>query len=193
MADDLASLQAAFAVAVRDYVRAPASSTALLRRAAEINVEIRSRFENSSGETDWRGTSWGFRQAISDAYGQAGLLVSERKQAQDAMRYHISIVLRERLTKDELEAAGLLPQSSRQRSADQKTRERAVVQSARVTGANRDNPVRAMGLALRAISGFKAEQIRALPDEQKGSLVELADSLCKEAERVSRLARPRRR
>lgn len=192
MADDLASLQAAFAAAVRDYVNEPAASTALLRRAAEINVEIRSRFENSNGDVDWRGTSWGFRSAISDAYGMAGLLVSERKQAQDAMRYHTSIVLRARLSRDELINAGLMEQSSRQRSAEQKTRERAVVASAR-TSSNRDNPVRALGLALRAISGFKAAAVRSLPDEQKADLVDLAAAICKEAERLARAAKPRKR
>jgi hypothetical protein len=185
---DTPTLQALFAATTHQYARASgeAEKTALLRRAAEIVVELRSRFANKDGQPDWRGATWEYRQAVSGAYSQSGLSLAERKQVQDAMRYHISIVLREDETRlPELAEQGLLPQTSRQRSAEQKARERAVVGQAR---SRARTPSAALGRALRLVEGVTVGDVRALDDDGRAEFTEVAGLLTQSLARLTRAA-----
>lgn len=93
-------MQTALADVLREYVRDPRSEgTALLRRAAEIIVELRGHFDRD-GEPDWLGRTYAYRQCMTETYGVAGVLPSERKTVGDAVRYHVITVLRERLSPD---------------------------------------------------------------------------------------------
>ena len=88
--------------------RAPA-----LREAAGYLVELRSLFTTKAGDTDWRGQSWDYRRAVGEVYGDAGLAPDDPIKV--ALRYHIGNALREDLTPEQLEEAGLSARAPRDR------------------------------------------------------------------------------
>lgn len=82
--------------------------TATYRKLAGVIVDLRKRYTNSQGTgPDWRGTSQDYRDAVAEMYRASGVPEDSTSNMQAAIRYHIGNVLRERLTEDELRAAGL--------------------------------------------------------------------------------------
>lgn len=93
------------------------SLTETYRRLAGVIVDLRKRFPNSQ-ETgpDWRGTTQAYREAVAKMYEASGVEPDSVSNMQAAIRYHIGNVLRERLSAEELAAAGLKAEGPLQRS-----------------------------------------------------------------------------
>lgn len=85
----------------------------LLRRAAGHLVELRGLYTTRDGDPDWRGQSWAYRQAVGEVYAEAGLEPDDPLKV--ALRYHIGNALREDLTEEQLEHAGLTLKPPRER------------------------------------------------------------------------------
>lgn len=78
-----------------------------LRRTADLLVDLRALHANTEGETDWRGTSYPYRALVASIYSGAGLPQESGHKTKTALRYHIGSALRERLSDEDLKAAGL--------------------------------------------------------------------------------------
>lgn len=104
---------------MKEWAALESGRTQVLRSLAEVVVELRSRtLEN--GTPDWAGRSWEYRQAAHAAYEAAGIPADAQAGIQAAIRYHVGNLLRERLTPEELQRAGLLGVSPRERIAAQR-------------------------------------------------------------------------
>lgn len=86
----------------------------LYRQVANLLIDLRETYSTADGDTDWRGVSYEYRQTVAEVYREAGLPPSEpRHPTKAALRYHVGVALRERLTAADLESAGLHAQSQR--------------------------------------------------------------------------------
>lgn len=187
---DVRTVQAALVKVMRDYTRGD-GGTALLRRAAELQVELRQYFERRDGETDWLGKSYAYRQLMTDTYGRAGVPPSERRKLGDAIRYHVINVLRERLSPEELAALDLREQDGPTRAKRIRERTRAIVDAAQMEGRTAGaagGPLRLIVGILAALSAVRAADVRALSEEERRVLVKDLEALRREVERIIRLA-----
>jgi hypothetical protein len=85
------------------------------RRVADILVELRSRYTTGDGTPDWAGNSFAYRQIVADIYSHAGLPADGQSSIKASIRYHVGNALRERVNAEELEDAGLIAETPRQR------------------------------------------------------------------------------
>lgn len=192
---DVRSVQAALAKVLREYSRGPGDGTALLRRAAEMQVELRQYFNRPDGEVDWLGKSYAYRQLMTETYGLAGVLPSERKKLGDAVRYHVINVLRERLSPEEIAALDLREQDGPTRAKETRERTRAIVDAAtaegRIAGVH-GGALKLVSYSLAVVATIKADAIRELSEAERQELIKDTSSLRREAERILRLADHRR-
>lgn len=98
---------------VREYEKH--HRTALLEELAPVIAELRSRCRLKDGRPDWSGRSHEYRQHMSAIFAKAGVSVDDRDRLQTALRYHVSSIIRDRATKDELISAGLDPVKPKER------------------------------------------------------------------------------
>lgn len=121
--DSVHDLQTRLADALRDaaHTDGPEKAT-LLRAAADLVVEARSRFFTADNEPDWRGAGWAYRQFIREANFLSGVNPADLPRIQNALRYHVSNALRDRLPADVIERLGLRVESARERSAEKRER-----------------------------------------------------------------------
>lgn len=92
------------------------SKTIVLRKLAEVVVEIRSNFyDEETMQPDWRGKSWEYRQFMSELYESAGVPPASVAGVQSSLRYHVGNRLREVVPTDQLIRAGLLEESPKER------------------------------------------------------------------------------
>lgn len=98
-----------------------------MRKAAEHVVAIRETFLNSKGQPDMTGTSYAYRTAIREVLTDAGVPESDRHGVLNAIRYHVSNVLHENYSPEQLQEWGVGPISTRERQkSDRQTRARAM-------------------------------------------------------------------
>lgn len=192
---DVRSVQAGLVKVLRDYSRGVGDGTSLLRRAAEMQVELRQYFARPDGEIDWLGKSYAYRQLMTETYGLAGILPSERKKLGDAVRYHVINVLRERLSSEEIAALDLREQDGPTRAKETRERTRAIIDAAtaegRIAGVH-GGPLRLVSGSLAVVSTIKADSIRELSEVEREELVREATALRREVDRIIRLADGRR-
>lgn len=94
--------------ALRRIPQAPESMHPdLYRDAAQALVKLRALHTTRDGRPDWRGQSWDYRQRVNDIYNAAGLPSTPNHPIKSALRYHLGNALRESLSEDELQDAGL--------------------------------------------------------------------------------------
>lgn len=92
----------------------PVSKTVALKQLASLLVDLRSQFERN-GMPDWNGRSFQYRAFVSNIFDSANLTAAQRKEVVGLLRYHVGNELRERISPDELRAAGLKVESPKQR------------------------------------------------------------------------------
>lgn len=192
---DVRTVQSALVKVLREYSRGAGDGTALLRRAAEMQVELRQYFHRADGEVDWLGKSYAYRQLMTETYGLAGILPSERKKLGDAVRYHVINVLRERLSPEEIAALDLREQDGPARAKETRERTRAIVDAATAEGAVagvHGGPIRLLAGSVAVMSLVKADSIRELSEAEREELIREATALRREVDRILRLAERRR-
>lgn len=136
------------------------SRTPIARRLAEILVEAREHFEDADGETDWRGKTYPYRVWVREIYDEANLRGEDGKRVQAAVRYHVGAALRARLSDEQRESLGLMPQSPRERSGERRAARSAVL--------NALNSRDVAGGALLALTALQAIAKRIDLDEVEG-------------------------
>lgn len=94
------------AAALERYFTEGEHNADLLRSAAVAMVELRSRFHQKDGATDWAGRSQDYRDAIRDVYTLAHLTPKQIARLPGKISYHVRQVLETRVETDDLEAAG---------------------------------------------------------------------------------------
>lgn len=188
-APDVRFLQAELAVVLRDYLRDPGvSGTALLRHAAELQVELRQLFERD-GKTDWAGMSGAYRRTMSEVYGLAGVSLSERKKIGDAVRYHIMNVLREKLGPEELADLDLRAENGPERAKLNRDGTRAVLKDARKNVGFRDRPPAVARALAAALALIKADSIRSLSEAERTDLIRDLEAIQRQVARILRIAK----
>lgn len=125
--------------------------TRLLREVADLLVDLRALHTGTDGETDWAGKSYAYRDAVRDIYAGAGLPSEGSDSTKTALRYHIGNALRDRLSPDELEAAGL----SRLDPRDRQAKRRAEVEDAMPQSA--DQLISGLALLARRLDNAKGK------------------------------------
>lgn len=96
------------------YARRP--STSLLREAAPIIVELRSRCALRDGRTDWSGRSREYHDYITDIYEGTGMSARDLSKLQSTLMYHVGNALRDRAKTEDLRAVGMAPTTPRDRA-----------------------------------------------------------------------------
>lgn len=111
-----AQIVAAASELLRAAVRGDSSErTAKYRQVADLLIDLRALHTAPDGSPDWAGRSFDYRAAVRDIYSLAGLSSDSSDPHKAALRYHIGNALRERLTPDQLEEAGLTKANPRDR------------------------------------------------------------------------------
>lgn len=81
--------------------------TRLLRRVADLLVDLRALHTDQDGLPDWRGKTYAYRDLVNDIYSGAGLPKDSGDTTKTALRYHVGNALRDRLSAEELAEVGL--------------------------------------------------------------------------------------
>lgn len=127
--------------------------TELLREVARLSVDLREHFVTPSGEPDWTARTWEYRNFLTDRYTDAGLSKDEARTIQAAVRYHVSKYVRERLAPEQVTALGLRPETSVDRSREQRDARRALLNAARHGLLPTDGEAPSSADVLRALAG----------------------------------------
>lgn len=117
---DLPTLENAGTGLIAFYTKMEDTRTEVLRALAKVVVLIRSKHRDDEGNPDWRGKTWDYRQAVGEMYARAGIPPSSQSNIQSALRYHVGNLMREVAPPEELEAAGLLTSSPKDRMNEQR-------------------------------------------------------------------------
>ena len=133
---------------LKEFYAGEQKRTQLLHTIASVVVDIRSRFKSADGTPDWAGRSRDYRAAIAKMYSEAGIPADSVAGVQAALRYHIGNELRQRLTPEQLQAAGLGQRGPRDRAP---TAAGAAAQRS-ASGANQRTPEQHMRLALDSVN-----------------------------------------
>ena len=97
--------------------------------AANKVLDLRETYTTKEGLTDYKGSSYGYRQKIREILNRLNMEESERTALLAGVRYHLGNQLRLRLTPDELETHKLLKTSPKERQLADR---RATAKSLRV-------------------------------------------------------------
>ena len=133
---------------LREYVESGRSRTDLLKRVAELIVELRAKHTLDDGRIDWSGRSPAYRAAISEIYKEAGVPADKLDTVQAALRYHVGNMIRDRADDYALQAVGLTNVAPRERL----NRNREIVAALAASGSVAD----VTGDPLRLIAGAEA-------------------------------------
>lgn len=134
------------------------------RAAAEALVDARSLLPGPDDlpGPDWLGRTYDYRAWVSEIYEDAHVPASEHQRVRSALGYHVSSVLHERLSTEELERLGVHERSLRLRRGDRHARVLAAADLVRGTDPLDDEDV---DTALDAIKHIA----RRLPEAHRDS------------------------
>ena len=133
---------------LREYVESGRSRTDLLKRVAELIVELRAKHTLDDGRIDWSGRSPAYRTAIAEIYRDAGVPADKLDTVQAALRYHVGNLIRDRADGMALAAVGLTNIAPRERL----NRNREIVAALAASGSVGE----VTGDPLRLIAGAEA-------------------------------------
>lgn len=183
---EVARLKSQLAETLREYSRSEnGNRTRLLRRAAEITVQLRACFDYD-GRPDYRGRTYAYRSAMSEAFGEAGITPSETKRVRDALAWHVGEALRETLSPAEVADLGLRDARPKDRAAERHDRERTVLNAS--VPKRYDSSLKILAGAAAAVAAVKADAVDKLSQDELKELARRAGELRRQADRVERLA-----
>lgn len=98
------------------------SKTEILKRLAAIVVDIRAQFtDEETGQPDWRGKTWDYRQFMTEMYESAQVPPASVSGVQSSLRYHVGNRLREIVPAEALAGAGMLAEGPKERMERHRT------------------------------------------------------------------------
>jgi hypothetical protein len=161
------------------YTSMEESKTAILKSLAEVVVDIRSQFRDESGDIDWQGNSWDYRKFMENLYDASGVPPDSKSNLQAALRYHVGNALRERVPTKELQRAGLLAASPRERMAAQRNEANAILRALGTHDGSREEVRHYWHQAIQAVDSVAAKlahlNVDALPKREATSLARELD------------------
>lgn len=131
-------LKAEIASVIRLATRDRDAAAAHNRRAAELIVTLRGRFQTPTGEPDLLGEFRPYREAVREVYADAGVSPSDRSRVQSAIRYHVGNVLRERYQAEELERLGIMAESPYEKTKERRMAAAEELQESRLASATNE-------------------------------------------------------
>jgi hypothetical protein len=149
---------------IHRYTIVEESKTAILKNLAEVVVDIRSQFYDESGDVDWQGASYEYRKFMEALYDDAGIPPDSKSNLQAALRYHVGNALRERVTVSELERAGLLAASPKERMAAQRNEASALLRSLGTHDGTPDDVRNFWRQAIQAVDNVASKLAHLSPD-----------------------------
>lgn len=156
------------------------------REVAGLLVDLREHFLTELGEPDWAGATYAYKRAVGEIYRSAGF--TDISNISATVRYHIGNVLRERLSDDELEDAGLRLDTPRARSQAKRERTSAILAALRpITDADgvEVDPIRALVGAASLLSRVQGEALAAASPAQREHAAEQIRAVNREVRRLS--------
>lgn len=78
-----------------------------MREIAEALFHVRSEFTDPDGRADYTGRSWAYRQEFGEILSEADLTPEQKHKVTALLRYHMSQILRDRLSEEQLKEYGL--------------------------------------------------------------------------------------
>jgi hypothetical protein len=105
----------------------PERRTGLVRDLADATISYREHFLTPEGNPDWTGRTGAYRWAMRDLYSEAGYPSDEATALQKTVRYHVAARLRERLSPEQLEDAGITAAPPLERMAARRERQAAML------------------------------------------------------------------
>lgn len=121
MTNQTETIEATARMCLVEWATNPLTRTVSLKKLASALVDLRATHVRNS-QPDWAGRSFDYRAQVSKIMGSAGLSDADRKKVTGLLRYHVGNELRERLSVEELQAAGLQEASPKQRVLNSKGR-----------------------------------------------------------------------
>ena len=176
------SLIGAGAALARSWYHIEESKTEVLRDLAVIVVRLRMLHRKADGSVDWSGNSWDYRKAVARMYEGAGIPPDSVDNIQASIRYHVGNVIREMAKPADLEAAGLLSASPRERLQVARDQAAAMLEALSVPDnlpAGRGRTVRTLRAATMALASVAAD-LSAAPadlDDLRPAVLEVVAAL----------------
>lgn len=147
--------------------------TTLAREVARSAVDLR-EFYLVDGRADIAGRSHAYLSTMRDLWSKAGYTdADERDRVQAQVRYHVGNIIRDRVTADDLEAAGLQAPSPRGQS-NTRYRARSALAEAAVSAPIGDTDadlVRAVGAAHAILQRLETDRVSALTGRERRLVV----------------------
>lgn len=139
----------------------------ITKALAEVLVEARGHFTTAEGDADWNGRTYAYRRWVREVFDEAHLRGEDSKRLQAAIRYHVGSVLREQLSAEELEDAGLIPQTPKERSTERR-QQRAAVLNALSAKDLAGGSLLALTALKAIVDRIDADEIAALDEGARG-------------------------
>jgi hypothetical protein len=133
------------------YTRLDETKTDVLKALAKVVVALRSHFRTTEGDVDWSGRSWDYRQTVSAMYEASGIPPDSESNIQASLRYHVGNLLREVVPAEQLESAGLLTKSPKERMTDVRAVTAAVLAATDVEVGKPPKPAEAVSRQVSAL------------------------------------------
>ncbi|MDG4801736.1 hypothetical protein [Micromonospora sp. WMMD980] len=163
-----------------------AKRTELFRHVADCTFSLR-EFFLVDGEPDWSGRSWAYREFLRERYTEAGYSREESQAVQPTIRYHVSVLVRQRLEPEQVRNLGLRTEDVLGRQKEQREARKALLDVARGGGANPD-PGRTVAAANLMLQPLDAGTIRSLSEEERGQVRTLLARLARQVAELSAAA-----
>lgn len=121
-----------------------------------------------TGQPDWAGRTWAYREFIRSKYSDAGYSKDEARPIQTAVRYHTATAIRDRISAEQVEDAGLQSDDILKRERDRRNVRSAILATvaAPADDLNAD-PGRSMAAALLILQRLDLAQVAALNGSAK--------------------------
>lgn len=175
-----------------DYIKSGRSRTDLLKECAALIVDLRSLHTLDDGRVDWSGRSTAYRAEIRKVYAAAKVPADVLDTVQQALRYHVGNLLRERADAGALEQVGLSSTSPRGRLS----RQREVVAALSTNGSVAEvlnDPIRLIAHAEALLDYIDRSALAALTRKDRTAARASLEGLAEQATALAGLVarRPR--
>ena len=171
--NELMRINRATKACLTTWATQPKSKTVALKQMAELLVDLRSQFERN-GMPDWNGRSFQYRAFVSNIFDGAGLTAEQRKDVVGLLRYHVGNELRDRISPEELQQAGLKVESPKQR-----------VLQAKGTYKTVETAVKRLSEAVESLGAIPVEEI---DDNAREAFLEALESMKRLGSQVFKVA-----
>ncbi|RLK22654.1 hypothetical protein DER29_0492 [Micromonospora sp. M71_S20] len=167
--------------------------TELYRQVADASVDLREHFLTpDTGEPDWAGRSWAYREYVRDRYSEAGVSKDEARSIQASVRYHVSTRVRQRLTPEEVEDLGLRAENIAQRAQATRAVNSALLSSLGAGTPDENNPdvSRALAGAFVVLQRITPAEVAALDGQGRSQARAVLGRLLAHAEELHAAVAP---